>query len=51
VSLHDAQLAALRKHQVDGAKDRLMRVLERGSFPDLTRRPVEQVSCSVDTQT
>ena len=35
VSLHDAQLAALRKHQVDGAKDRLMRVLERGSFPIL----------------
>jgi hypothetical protein len=36
LALHDAQLAALPKHQVDGAKDRLMRVLERWSFPSIT---------------
>jgi hypothetical protein len=35
LGLHDTQLVALPKHLVDGAKQRLMRVLERGSFPAL----------------
>ncbi|WP_436230108.1 hypothetical protein [Caballeronia sp. LjRoot29] len=34
--LHDAQLAALPKHRIEGAKQRLMRVLAKGSFPLLT---------------
>jgi hypothetical protein len=33
--LHDKQLVALPKHLINGAKQRLMRVLERGSFPVL----------------
>jgi hypothetical protein len=37
LGLHDTQLVALPKHLVEGAKQRLMRVLEKGSFPDLTR--------------
>jgi len=35
LSLHDQQLLALPKHLVDGAKQRLLRVLAKGSFPDL----------------
>jgi len=34
--LHDAQLAALPTHRIEGAKQRLMRVLEAGSFPSIT---------------
>jgi hypothetical protein len=34
--LHDAQLASLPVHRIEGTKQRLMRVLERGSFPLLT---------------
>jgi len=38
LSLHDKQLVALPKHLINGTKQRLMRVLERGSFPSLTNR-------------
>jgi hypothetical protein len=37
LGLHDAQLAALPKHRIEGAKQRLMRVLAKGSFPFLHR--------------
>jgi hypothetical protein len=43
LGLHDKQLVALPKHLIDGAKQRLMRVLAKGSFPDMTRRPFEAV--------
>jgi hypothetical protein len=36
LALHDQQLAALPKHRIERAKQRLMRVLEKGSFPLLT---------------
>ena len=36
LGLHDQQLVALPKHLIDGAKQRLMRVLAKGSFPLLT---------------
>jgi hypothetical protein len=36
VGLHDAQLASLPLHRIKGAKQRLMRVLERESFPTLS---------------
>lgn len=35
LSLHDKQLVALPKHLIDSAKQRLMRVLAKGSFPNL----------------
>jgi hypothetical protein len=38
LGLHDVQLAALPKHRIEGAKQRLMWVLEKGSFPRLTNR-------------
>lgn len=38
LSLHDQQLAVLPTHRIEGAKQRLMRVLEAGSFPSLTNR-------------
>jgi hypothetical protein len=38
LGLHDVQLAALPKHRIEGAKQRLMWVLEKGSFPSLTNR-------------
>src|SRR5476649_1381426 len=46
--LHDAQLASLPKHRVEGAKDRLMRVLERGSFPNLACPLVGQDDTTLD---
>jgi hypothetical protein len=36
LGLHDQQLVALPKHLVEAAKQRLMRVLAKGSFPSLT---------------
>ena len=33
LGLHDQQLGALPKHLIDAAKQRLMRVLAKGSFP------------------
>lgn len=36
LGLHDVQLAALPKHRIEGAKQWLMRVLEKGSFPALS---------------
>ncbi|WP_158938368.1 hypothetical protein [Burkholderia sp. S171] len=36
LGLYDVQLAALPKHRIEGAKQRLMRVLEKGSFPALS---------------
>jgi hypothetical protein len=38
LALHDQQLAVLPTHRIEGAKQRLMRVLEAGSFPSLTNR-------------
>jgi len=38
VSLHDAQLAVLPTHRIEVAKQRLMRVLEKESFPELVGR-------------
>jgi hypothetical protein len=38
LGLYDAQLLALPKHLIDTAKQRLMRVLENGSFPRITFR-------------
>jgi hypothetical protein len=35
LGLHDQQLLALPKHLIDAAKQRLMRVLAKGSFPEL----------------
>jgi NAD(P)-dependent dehydrogenase (short-subunit alcohol dehydrogenase family) len=35
LGLHDQQLVALPKHLIDAAKQRLMRVLAKGSFPEL----------------
>lgn len=46
LGLHDKQLAALPKHLIDSAKQRLTRALAKGSFPDLTRRLSEQVKVS-----
>lgn len=37
LGLHDQQLGALPKHLIDAAKQRLMRVLAKGSFPFLHR--------------
>jgi hypothetical protein len=39
LSLHDAQLAWLPTYQIDGAKRRLTRALDKGRFPDLLSRP------------
>ena len=39
LSLHDAQMAWLPTYQIDGAKRRLTRALDRGRFPDLLSRP------------
>ena len=36
LALHDQQLAVVPTHRIEGAKQRLMRVLERESFPRLT---------------
>jgi len=36
LGLHDQQLLALPKHLIDVAKQRLMRVLAKGSFPSMT---------------
>src|SRR5260370_31636810 len=33
LGLHDAQLSSLSVHRIEGAKQRLMRVLEKESFP------------------
>jgi hypothetical protein len=38
VGLHDAQLASLTMHRIEGAKDRLRRVLEARSFPLFSSR-------------
>ena len=35
LGLHDTQMLALPKHLIDAAKQRLMRVLAKGSFPKL----------------
>ena len=35
LALHDQQLGALPKHLIDAAKQRLMRVLAKGSFPNI----------------
>lgn len=35
LGLHDKQLVTLPKHLIDSAKQRLMRVLAKGSFPDM----------------
>lgn len=36
LGLHDQQLGALPKHLIDAAKQRLLRVLAKGSFPSIS---------------
>ena len=38
LALHDQQLAVMPTHRIEAAKQRLMRVLEKGSFPSWTNR-------------